>query len=165
MPQKRPGFNEPGGWGERIDNIAAILRDDPGVYESLQNRRAQAQDREAQMRAAQERAQAEEQQWYQREQWKRNNPEPSDPPPEQRLVEWVDSLPPDKRQHALDMIDQFRPKVIGDPVSGYQYMPRPNGLAGTYTQPPANGILGTELPPGWKIEGGSGGNATGGFRR
>ncbi len=32
---KKPGFNEPGGWGERLETIGAILRDNPEIYSQL----------------------------------------------------------------------------------------------------------------------------------
>ena len=130
MPQpKKPGFNEPGGWGEKLQMIGAQLRDNPELYSQMLAQKQQAHHAQQQAEAAQQQAAAQDAQWYQHEDYKRTNPDPATPSPEQRLVEWANSLQGPEREKALQTLDQFRPKMVGDPLSGYQFAPRP-GMGG-----------------------------------
>jgi len=139
MPQpKKPGFNDPGGWGEKLQMIGAQLRDDPGLYSQLLAQKQQAHHAQQQAEAAQQQAAAQDAQWYQHEDYKRTNPDPATPSPEQRLVEWANGLQGPEREKALQTLDQFRPKMVGDPLSGYQFAPRPMGQVG---QPSGQGML------------------------
>ena len=150
MPQqapRNPGFNEPGGWGDRLETIGAILRDNPEIYSQLMARQQADRHAAQQQEAAQQQAQAQDQQWYQHEDYKQQHPDPAPPSPEQRLYDWASQLPPEQRQQAAGLLDQFRPKVIGDPVSGYQFMPRPGGtLGGAYPTAPVGKL--TPIPEG-----------------
>jgi hypothetical protein len=58
------------------------------------------------------------------------------------------------------------PQMVGDADHGYNWVtPPPPALPGAMGVPAAAPkVLGSELPPGWQIEGGAGGNTRGNFR-
>lgn len=162
--QTRPGVD----WHERLASLGALLRDDPGVFDAYQNRRAQMQEHEAQMQAAQQRAEAENQQWYQHEDYKNTH----QPPPQPYRTEdnagnvWeigADGVP---KRIFTDQI----PKMY---VQGDQAVQIPNPWAspqggvqeGRTATNPQTGEKLMFRGGQWVPAGGGGGNAPGGFPR
>ena len=152
-------------FGDRLRDAFSILAGPGNPYQQHQEAQAQAEMRQ---REEQAKRQAAWEDWQRQQQWQRDNPKPPEPTPEERLVEWANSLPPDQREQALQTLDQFRPKMIGDPLSGYQFAPRPSGPTGGI----AEGATATNPQTGAKIQyrngqwvpmGGGASNGTGGF--
>ncbi len=92
---------------------------------SAYENQVEQQKQRAELLQRQALAQAQDQQWYQHRDYQNAHQPPAPPSPEQRLVEWANSLQGPDRQKALETLDQFRPKVVGDPLMGYQPMARP----------------------------------------
>jgi len=142
----------------------------PGGFAASQARQAEeAKFLQRMMLEAQQAAQARQQtrqegnqDWQSRYDYEAANPKQGAPvqSPEQRLVEWANSLPPDQRQNALKTLDQFRPKVVGDPLSGYQPMARPGSPVQFGGEAPD--VLDPETVR--RMTGGGASNGTGGFR-
>ncbi len=80
MPQqaKKPGFNEAGGWGEKLQTVGAMLRDDPGIYSQMLAQKQADHRAQQQAMAQQQQQEAENAQWYEREGWKLKNKPASD---------------------------------------------------------------------------------------
>lgn len=118
---------------------------DPGIMRNMQHR----QNREFAEAQYEKKRQADYQDFLAKEAYKRANPQD---PAKARDLEWYKGLSPEDREtyHAMN------PEYRQGPDGRFYRI----DVAGTA---PAPQVYGSDLPPGFTLEGGSGGNVTGGF--
>lgn len=128
QPTRKPGMFGRGGIGRTIiGSIGDALVQESGGQPVYAPAVQQRREMDFNLQKVREAQQAQLDRQIQLAQWKLQNPEPATPPPEQRAYEWFKGLPPEEKAQAIETLDQLRPKVIGNPLDGYRYEPRPRG--------------------------------------
>lgn len=159
MKPAKPGFNEPGGWGEKLAMIGSVLTGDGGNSVALAPYMLRRQQELASQRAQQQRAQ-EWEDWQRKQEWERANPKPVNNDTINDF-NWFKSLSPEDRRLYGQMKPQYITTDNGDgtktivPVTPGMF----GGQGGGNPQ-----VIGNQLPQGWIIEGGPAGNGGGNFR-
>lgn len=161
--EKKPGFFGNGGVGWQImGSIGDALREANGLEASYgPSMMLQRQQQLAAQRQQQER-EYEWQDWQRKQEWEATHRPPSAP------HYW------ETNDGSLAMVGpDGQPKVLykdPTPKTEYQTVRNPDGTITVYPMPQVGGantapkVIGSQLPPGWTVEGGSGGNVGGGFR-
>lgn len=161
MKPAKPGFNDPGGWGEKLAMIGSVLAGDGGNSPALAPYILRRQQELLAQRQQQER-EYDWQDWQRKQEWEAAHRPPAAP------HYW------ETNDGSLAMVGpDGQPKVLykdPTPKTEYQTVRNPDGTITVYPMPQVGGantapkVIGSQLPPGWTVEGGSGGNVGGGFR-
>lgn len=119
-----------------LDGVAMHYGGQPAGYLQMQQQAEDAKKLQQMITAAQIAAQqrrmnnqdAREEFTYETD-YKNAHQAPPQASPEERLYSWYHGLDPNAQNDVAATLDRLRPKVVGDPLSGYQFAPRPGGQA------------------------------------